>query len=226
VWDQVYGIAPRTRASRREPGNASTPGFVLLCMAGSPLKRLKKVEAEQARLKKQRQEAKAKRVAGKPKPAPGAKQSSGSNYIATGAPGTPVPGKNGGTLLHGQTNKGGPGRPPKAIREAFAELLAKHGTKRVAEILLARPRKVPVVNPTTGKILRYTYAVTEVTDPDGNKHHVALPAKDDVVLRAAELAARISIGFKNTSEDAPDQVDLPALHVGVDPPLEDDEDAE
>lgn len=177
-------------------------------MAGSPLKRHKKVlkEADEARAK--RVAAKAKKIAGKPKPAPGTKQTSGTNYIRTDAPPVAMePQPHGGVLRRGGTSKGGSGRTPKAVQESFARLVDGAGRVRLAEILLARPRKVPQYDD-KGKFVQWVYFYA--------------PAKDDTVIRAVETAARIA-GLTQKIGAPPADTDLPALHIGVDPPLEGDE---
>lgn len=46
-----------------------------------------------------------------------------------------IPQKHGGALRNGGTNKGGPGRPPNAIRDDFRELLATGGKRHLAQVL-------------------------------------------------------------------------------------------
>ena len=192
-------------------------------MAGSPLKRHRKLEAAQAEKAKALREKKAKRIAGKPKPAPGTKQTSGSEYIRTDKPGRRMDMPQGGYLIVGGTNKGGTGRPAKAIQESFAKLVGRAGRERLAEILLARPRKLPVYD-ANGKRIGTQLATQPVKNDKGEIiGYLALPTKDDTVIRAIETAARIA-GLTHKMEHAPDTADLPPLHIGVDPKLADDTD--
>lgn len=46
-----------------------------------------------------------------------------------------IPGKNGGTLRNGGTNKGGTGRPPSEVKAAWMEALQTKGTARLEKCI-------------------------------------------------------------------------------------------